>query len=97
MKKYVYFFNEGKGDMKSILGGKGAGLAEMTRISLPVPQGFTITTEVCVEYYKNDKEYPQGLEEQIEENLKKFIGFSSFRCTNFHARYDGYSSEFRIK
>jgi pyruvate,orthophosphate dikinase len=71
MKKYVYFFDEGKGDMKSILGGKGAGLAEMTRIGLPVPQGFTITTEVCVEYYKNDKEYPQGLEEQIEENLKK--------------------------
>ena len=71
MKKYVYFFDEGKGDMKSILGGKGAGLAEMTRISLPVPQGFTITTEVCVEYYKNEKKYPQGLEEQIEENLKK--------------------------
>src|SRR5665648_831765 len=71
MKKYVYFFNEGKGDMKSILGGKGAGLAEMTRIGLPVPQGFTITTEVCVEYYKNEKKYPQGLEEKIEENLKK--------------------------
>ncbi|MCJ7656597.1 MAG: pyruvate, phosphate dikinase [Candidatus Atribacteria bacterium] len=71
MKKYVYFFNEGKGDMKSLLGGKGAGLAEMTRIGLPVPQGFTISTEVCVEYYKNEKKYPQGLEEQIEENLKK--------------------------
>jgi len=71
MKKYVYFFDEGKGDMKSILGGKGAGLAEMTRIGLSVPQGFTMTTEVCVEYYKNDKKYPQGLEEQIEENLKK--------------------------
>lgn len=71
MSKYVYFFNEGKGDMKSILGGKGAGLAEMTRIGLSVPQGFTITTEVCVEYYKNDKKYPKGLEEQIEENLKK--------------------------
>lgn len=71
MKKYVYFFNEGKGDMKSILGGKGAGLAEMTRIGLPVPQGFTITTEVCVEYYKNEKKYPQGLEEQIEKNLNK--------------------------
>jgi pyruvate,orthophosphate dikinase len=71
MKKYVYFFNEGKGDMKSILGGKGAGLAEMTRIGLPVPQGFTISTEVCVEYYKNDKKYPQGLDEQIEDNLKK--------------------------
>lgn len=71
MKKYVYFFDEGKGDMKSILGGKGAGLAEMTRIGLSVPQGFTITTEVCVEYYKNDKKYPKGLEEQIAENLKK--------------------------
>ncbi len=71
MKKYVYFFHEGKGDMKSVLGGKGTGLAEMTRIGLPVPQGFTITTEVCVEYYKNNKKYPQGLEEQIEENLKK--------------------------
>jgi len=71
MKKYVYFFDEGKGDMKSILGGKGAGLAEMTKIGLSVPQGFTITTEVCVEYYKNNKKYPQGLEEQIEENLRK--------------------------
>jgi len=71
MKNYVYFFDEGKGDMKSILGGKGAGLAEMTRIGLPVPQGFTIATEVCVEYYKNEKKYPQGLEEQIEKNLKK--------------------------
>ena len=71
MKKYVYFFDEGKGDMKSVLGGKGAGLAEMTRIGIPVPQGFTITTEVCVEYYKNDKRYPQGLDGQIEENLKK--------------------------
>ena len=49
MKKYVYFFNEGKGDMKSLLGGKGAGLAEMTRIGLPVPQGFTISTD-CLLY-----------------------------------------------
>jgi len=71
MKKYVYFFNEGKGDMKSILGGKGAGLAEMTRIGLPVPQGFTISTEACIEYYENGKKYPQGLEDQIKENLKK--------------------------
>lgn len=79
MKKYVYFFNEGKGDMKSILGGKGAGLAEMTRIGLSVPQGFTITTEVCVEYYKNDKKYPKGVEEQIEENLKKLEQVSKKR------------------
>ena len=70
-KKYVYFFNEGKGDMKFILGGKGAGLAEMTRIGLPVPQGFTISTEACIEYYENGKKYPQGLENQIKDNLKK--------------------------
>lgn len=70
-KKYVYFFNEGKGDMKSILGGKGAGLAEMTRIGLPVPQGFTISTEACIEYYENGKKYPQGLGNQIKGNLKK--------------------------
>jgi pyruvate,orthophosphate dikinase len=71
MKKYVYFFNEGKADMKSILGGKGAGLAEMTRIGLPVPQGFTISTEACIEYYKNNKIYPEGLLEQIKDKLKQ--------------------------
>ena len=71
MKKYVYFFNEGKGDMKSILGGKGAGLAEMTRIGLPVPQGFTISTEVCNEYYENNQKYPLGLDEQIKDKLNK--------------------------
>jgi len=71
MKKYVYFFNEGKGDMKSILGGKGAGLAEMTRIGLPVPQGFTISTEVCNEYYKNNQKYPLGLDEQTKDKLNK--------------------------
>ncbi|HAJ32796.1 MAG TPA: pyruvate, phosphate dikinase [Candidatus Atribacteria bacterium] len=71
MKKYVYFFDEGKGDMKSILGGKGAGLAEMTRIGLPVPQGFTISTEACIEYYKNGQKYSEGLEDQIKDNLKK--------------------------
>ncbi len=71
MKKYVYFFGEGKGDMKSILGGKGAGLAEMTRIGVPVPHGFTISTEACIEYYKNGQKYPQGLEGQTKEYLIK--------------------------
>jgi len=71
MKKYVYFFNEGKVDMKSILGGKGAGLAEMTRIGLPVPQGFTISTEACIEYYRNGTRYPEGLEEQIKDKLQQ--------------------------
>ncbi|MDW7644398.1 MAG: pyruvate, phosphate dikinase [Desulfuromonadales bacterium] len=73
--KYVYFFGdgkaEGKGDMKNLLGGKGANLAEMTSIGLPVPAGFTITTEVCTEFYKNNRQYPAELKGQVEENLKK--------------------------
>jgi len=71
MKKYVYFFNEGKGDMKSILGGKGAGLAEMTRIGLPVPHGFTISAEVCNEYYENNQKYPLELDEQVKDKLNE--------------------------
>ena len=50
-KKYCYLFTEGKADMRELLGGKGANLAEMTNIGLPVPQGFTITTEACTQYY----------------------------------------------
>ncbi len=73
--KYVYFFGdgkaEGKGDMKNLLGGKGANLAEMTSIGLPVPAGFTITTEVCTEFYKNNRQYPAELKGQVEENLKQ--------------------------
>ncbi|WP_024467816.1 pyruvate, phosphate dikinase [Treponema pedis] len=73
--KYVYFFGdgraEGNGTMKDVLGGKGAGLAEMTAIGLPVPAGFTITTEVCEEYYKNNRKYPAELKKQVEEYLSK--------------------------
>ncbi len=73
-KKYVYFFGnkkaEGNGQMKNILGGKGAGLAEMTNIGIPVPAGFTISTEVCTYYYDNNK-YPEGLDEEIKKNLAK--------------------------
>ncbi|HOR43106.1 MAG TPA: pyruvate, phosphate dikinase, partial [Atribacterota bacterium] len=71
MKKYVYFFDEGNKDMKKLLGGKGANLAEMTNMGLPVPQGFTITAEACIEYTKNHKKFPEGLEEQIQGSLKK--------------------------
>ena len=74
-KKYVYFFGngkaDGKGDMKDLLGGKGAGLAEMTNLKVPVPAGFTITTDACNEYFKNKKKYPQGMWEQVLANLKK--------------------------
>lgn len=71
LKKYVYFFGEGKKEMKKLLGGKGADLSEMTNMGLPVPYGFTITTEVCNLFYDLGKSYPESLEEQIEENLKK--------------------------
>ena len=74
-KKYVYFFGvgkaDGRGDMKDLLGGKGAGLAEMTNLKIPVPAGFTITTEACNEYFKAGKKYPTGLWEEVLDNLKK--------------------------
>ncbi|GAB4387361.1 MAG: pyruvate, phosphate dikinase [Thermodesulfovibrionales bacterium] len=74
-KKWVYFFGggkaDGKGSMKDLLGGKGAGLAEMTNLGVPVPAGFTITTEACNEYFRLGKKYPQGMWEQVLENLKK--------------------------
>ncbi len=74
-KKYVYFFGgkkaEGKAEMKNLLGGKGANLAEMVNIKLPVPAGFTITTEVCTYYYQNKRRYPKELKAQITSALKK--------------------------
>ena len=54
--KWVYLFSEGNADMRELLGGKGANLAEMTSLGLPVPQGFTITTEACTQYYEDDRE-----------------------------------------
>ena len=70
-KKYVYSFKEGKKEMKELLGGKGANLSEMTSLGVPVPPGFTITTETCDIYYKNDKTYPQEVLDQIEEKLQE--------------------------
>jgi pyruvate, orthophosphate dikinase len=70
-KKYVYFFGEGKKEMKELLGGKGANLSEMTNIGLPVPPGFTISTEVCNLYYDLGERWPEGLDSQIDENLEK--------------------------
>ncbi len=68
--KYVYSFGEGSSGMKELLGNKGAQLSEMTKMGLPVPPGFTITTEACIYWYKNGK-YPEGLEQQIEEKLSE--------------------------
>ena len=69
--KSIYFFDEGNGKNKKLLGGKGAGLCEMTRLKLPVPPGFVITTEVCKQYYENNKKLPKGLLPQIKKNISK--------------------------
>ncbi len=75
VKKYVYYFGDGEadgaGDMKNLLGGKGAGLAEMTNLKISVPPGFTISTEACIEYYKRKKAYPPGMWEQALQALKR--------------------------
>ncbi len=74
-KKMVYFFGEGKAEgnakMKELLGGKGANLAEMANIGVPVPPGFTITTEVCTHYYQNKKTSPKGLKEEVKKAMEK--------------------------
>ena len=75
MGKYIYFFGggkaEGRGDMKDLLGGKGAGLAEMTNAGIPVPPGFTITTEMCTYYYQHNGKFPDDFDQQLNEYLKK--------------------------
>src|SRR5262249_10658719 len=74
-KKHVYFFGSGKADgnrtMKDLLGGKGSGLAEMTNAGLPVPPGFTISTDVCTLYYKENRRIPEAVDREIEQYLKK--------------------------
>ena len=69
--KYVYLFSEGNAEMRNLLGGKGANLAEMTNIGLPVPQGFTITTEACTQYYEDGKEINDEIQSQINEYITK--------------------------
>ena len=73
--KYVYLFGDGKADgkadMKNLLGGKGANLAEMNLLGIPVPPGFTLTTEVCTEYYKNNKAFPESLAQEIKQSLSE--------------------------
>ena len=71
MHKYVYLFSEGNADMRELLGGKGANLAEMTKIGLPVPQGFTISTEACTKYYDDGKEINDEIQGQINEYIVK--------------------------
>src|SRR6187397_2190159 len=74
-RKYVYFFGNGQADgnrnMKDLLGGKGSGLAEMTNAGLPVPPGFTISTDVCTVYYKENARIPPAIDKEIDEHVKK--------------------------
>ena len=71
MTKYVYLFSEGNGNMRELLGGKGANLAEMTNLGLPVPQGFTITTEACTKYYEDGRQINDEIFAQILEYIGK--------------------------
>ena len=75
MVKYVYFFGGKKAEagdkLRNLVGGKGAGLADMVNLGIPVPPGFTITTEACVYFYQNKMTFPKGLKEQVMENMKK--------------------------
>ena len=69
MAKWVYLFKEGNADMRNLLGGKGANLAEMTNLGLPIPQGFTVTTEACTNYYESGKQITAEIESQIFDAL----------------------------
>ncbi|MBQ3095596.1 MAG: pyruvate, phosphate dikinase, partial [Clostridia bacterium] len=69
--KYVYLFSEGNATMRELLGGKGANLAEMTAIGLPVPQGFTVTTEACTRYYEDGRKIDDSIKAEILENIAK--------------------------
>ena len=104
--KWVYMFSEGDMTMRNLLGGKGANLAEMTSIGLPVPQGFTITTEACTQYYEDGRKINDEIMAQVMDGVKKMeerqevrrseqsaAGFRSFRCTCFYAGYDGHHPE----
>ena len=112
MAKWVYKFHEGSAAMRNLLGGKGCNLAEMTNLGMPIPQGFTVTTEACTEYYNCGKQISQEIQDQIFEALAwlegrqrqevrryrgSLTGFRSFRRESIHARHDGYHSESGIK
>ena len=107
-KKYVYLFSEGDASMRNLLGGKGANLAEMTTLGLPVPQGFTISTEACTKYYEDGKTIDSSIVAEIYEAIakteeiagkkiwrsgKSFLGFRAFGRSGFHAWNDGYDFE----
>ena len=75
-KKYVYLFKEGNASMRELLGGKGANLAEMTNLGLPIPQGFTVTTEACIKYYEDKETISDEVLNQIFSALKELENIS---------------------
>ncbi len=110
--KLVYAFEEADSKNRMLLGGKGAGLSEMTRLKLPVPAGFTITTEVCNKYYDNNRKLPKDVMPLVMKNIAKMekktgkkwnstkkstTSFSAFWCSYLNARYDGHDFKFRAK
>ena len=106
-KKYCYLFTEGNAKMRELLGGKGANLAEMTNIGLPVPQGFTISTEACTQYYEDGKQINPDIQAEIMEYIdkmekicgKKFGDKENplLRRARFHARHDGHHLKPRLE
>ncbi|MBQ9066625.1 MAG: pyruvate, phosphate dikinase, partial [Clostridia bacterium] len=75
-KKFVYLFSEGNASMRELLGGKGANLAEMTVLGLPVPQGFTVTTEACTQYYEDGRKINDDIQAEIIEHIGKLEGIT---------------------
>ena len=80
-KKYCYLFTEGNANMRELLGGKGANLAEMTNIGLPVPQGFTITTEACTQYYEDGRQINEDIQAQMWKRWRRSPARSSATST----------------
>ena len=112
MNKFVYSFGDSHADgdagMRNLLGGKGANIAQMCKLGIPVPSGFTLTTEVCNYYTKNDNQYPTNLEKQVKDavakmekgneiNLwqfaKSFTSLGAFRSQSFYAWHDGHGTQ----
>ena len=87
MAKWVYLFSEGNASMRELLGGKGANLAEMTGLGLPVPQGFTITTEACTQYYEDGREINDEIQGQINEYIGKKLLVKNSVTRRIHCSY----------
>ena len=86
MAKWVYMFTEGNADMRNLLGGKGANLAEMTNLGLPVPQGFTVTTEACTQYYEDGRQINDEIMGQIMEAIDKMEGITGKKLETLRIR-----------